>query len=184
MTLRENEYGELRRTIAVRGTVRVALLPVTFVWWAGLSVVLVLFSELPVAALFTLAVLAAGFEAVHALHVGVERIGRYLQVYYEESVANDSVTGSQPRWETTATAVGPALPGGGADPLFTVLFCCAAVVNLIPALLPAPTELELVVIAALHLIFIGRVLRARAAAAKQRRVELEQYRALARNSRP
>jgi len=50
-----------------------------------------------------------GFEAIHALHVGAERIGRYLQVYYED--APDA-----PRWETTAMAVGPALPGGGIDP--------------------------------------------------------------------
>jgi hypothetical protein len=77
-----------------------ALLRVTFVWWAGPSVVPVLFSELPVAALFTLAILAAGFEAVHALHVGPERLGRSLQVYYEEPAANGSVTGSQLRWET------------------------------------------------------------------------------------
>ena len=178
MTIRDHEYGELRRTIAIRGTVRVAFIPLTFVWWAGLSVVLVLFSELPVAALFTLAVLAAGFEAVHALHVGVERIGRYLQVAYEEAPLDSSVTGLQPAWETTAMKVGPALPGGGVDPLFTILFCAAAIVNLIPAVLPVPTGIEIGLIGALHIAFIVRVMRARSAAAKQRAVELEQYRAV------
>ena len=178
MTIRDHEYGELRRTIAIRGTVRVAFIPLTFVWWAGLSLVLVLFSELPVAALFTLAVLAAGFEAVHALHVGVERIGRYLQVAYEEAPLDNSVTGLQPAWETTAMKVGPALPGGGVDPLFTILFCSAAIVNLIPASLPVPTPIEMSLIGALHIAFIIRVLRARTAAAKQRAVELERYRAL------
>jgi hypothetical protein len=180
VTVRDHEYGELRRTIAIRGTVRVAFIPLTFVWWAGLSVVLVLFSELPVASLFALAVLAAGFEAVHALHVGVERIGRYLQVAYEEGSADSSVTGSQIGWETTAMKVGPALPGGGVDPLFTILFCCAAVLNLIPAVLPLPTPIEIGLIGALHVAFIIRVLRARTAAAKQRAVELEQYRAVLR----
>lgn len=178
MTIRDHEYGELRRTIGIRGTVRVASIPLTFVSWAGLSVVLVLFSELPVAALFTLAVLAAGFEAVHALHVGVERIGRYLQVAYEEAPLDSSVSGSQPGWETTAMKVGPALPGGGVDPLFTILFCSAAIVNLIPAILPVPTTIEISLIGALHITFIIRVLRARSAAARQRAIELEQYRAV------
>ena len=176
MTLREHEYAQLRRTVALRGTVRMALLPLTFVWWAGLSIVLVLFSELPVAALFTLAVLAASFEAVHALHVGVERIGRYLQVCYEEAGVDDSVIESRPRWETTAMAVGPALPGGGIDPLFTILYCCAAVTNVIPALLPLPTPLEIAVIGALHVLFIIRVMRARVAAGRQRAIELERFR--------
>jgi hypothetical protein len=178
VTVRDYEYAELRRTIAIRGTVRVALVPWTFAWWAGLTVVLVLFSELPVAALLTLAVLASGFEAVHALHIGVERIGRYLQVSYEEAAGDSSVTGLRPAWETTAMAVGPALPGGGADPLFTILFCCAAVVNLIPALLPIPTAIEIALIGALHVAFLIRVVRARMAAGKQRAVELERYRAL------
>jgi hypothetical protein len=178
VTIRDYEFGELRRTIAIRGTVRVAFIPLIFIWWAGLSLVLVLFSELPVAALYTLAVLAAGFEAVHALHVGVERIGRYLQVAYEEAGRDSSVTGSQPGWETTAMKVGPALPGGGVDPLFTTLFCGAAIINLIPAVLPVPTPIEISLIGALHIAFIIRVMRARSAAAKQRVVELERYRAV------
>jgi hypothetical protein len=116
-------------------------------------------------------VLAAGFEAIHALHVGVERIGRYLQVFYETS--NDG-----PRWETTAMAVGPSLPGGGIDPLFAVLFVCAGLVNLMPALLPQPTPLELAMLSLFHVLFVVRVARARGAAARQRAVELESYRAL------
>jgi hypothetical protein len=178
VTIRDYEYGELRRTIAIRGTVRVAFIPLTFISWAGLCLVVVMFSELPVAALFTLAVLAAGFEAVHALHVGVERIGRYLQVAYEEGLLDSSVSGSQGAWETTAMKVGPALPGGGVDPLFTILFCSAAIVNLIPAVLPVPTAIEISLIGALHVAFIIRVLRARGAAARQRGIELEQYRAV------
>ncbi|MGH7553944.1 MAG: hypothetical protein ACREMQ_13055, partial [Longimicrobiales bacterium] len=119
-----------------------------------------------------MAVLVGGFEAIHALHVGVERIGRYVQVYYESSE-------SGPQWETTAMAIGPALPGGGVDPLFTVLFALAAFVNVIPALLPAPIDVrEIGVIGALHAAFVVRLVRARGAAARQRAVELESYRAI------
>lgn len=75
-------------------------------------------------------------------------------------------------------AVGPSLPGGGIDPLFTVLFASAAVLNVIPALLPEPTRLELGVLATLHVGFLFRVVRARGAAARQRAVELESFRAL------
>jgi hypothetical protein len=147
------------------------LLPVTLVSWSGLTLVLLLFSELPVASLLTLGVLVGGFEAIHALHVGVERIGRYLQVFYE--------TGPDtPRWETTAMAVGPSLPGGGIDPLFSVVFVCAAVLNVMPALLPRPTTLELSVVVVLHAAFLFRVIRARGAAARQRAVELESFKAV------
>jgi len=150
-----------------------ALLPVTLLGWALVAVLLLLFGELPVAVLFSLAVLIGGFEAIHALHVGAERIGRYLQVYYED--APDA-----PRWETTAMAVGPALPGGGIDPLFTLVFASATFVNTIPALAlqPRPTSMEMGVIGVLHIAVVIRIVRARGAAARQRAVELESFRAI------
>jgi hypothetical protein len=178
MGLSEAEYLALRQTIAMRGTVRMVLLPVTFIAWSVLAAWLVLygpalvFSPIPLASVFPLAVLAAGFEAIHALHVGAERIGRYLQVFYEG-------TAGGPRWETTAMAVGPALPGGGIDPLFTLLFAGATALNAFGAVLPQPTTIELAAIGALHGAFMVRVIRARMAAARQRAVELESYRALA-----
>jgi hypothetical protein len=171
MSLRHAEYLALRQTIATRGTMRVVLLPVTLISWAVTALLLLLFSSQPVAAVFSLAMLAAGFEALHALHAGVERIGRYLQVYYEGDP-------DAPQWETAAMAVGPALPGGGIDPLFTIVFLSAAVLNVIPALVPQPTPAELGVIGALHVIFLIRVIRARIAAARQRAVELESFRAV------
>ena len=171
MSLTESEFTALRTTIAMRGTVRMALLPVTLLGWALVAVLLLLFGEFPAAVIFPLAVLVGGFEAIHALHVGAERIGRYLQVYYED--APDA-----PRWETTAMAVGPALPGGGIDPLFSVVFTAAALANLIPAFTPEPTRPELAVLLPLHFAFIVRVVRARGAAARQRAIELETYRAI------
>ena len=178
MSLNAAEFSALRQTIATRGTVRTVLLPVTLIAWSVLAATLLVFgpalvfSPLPLASIFPLVVLAAGFEAIHALHVGAERIGRYLQVFYEGA-------GDGPRWETTAMAVGPALPGGGIDPLFTVLFAGATVLNALTAVLPQPTTVELAAVGALHGAFLVRVVRAGMAAARQRAVELESYRALA-----
>ncbi len=123
MSLTESEYTVLRHTIASRGTARITLLPVTLIGWALVAGTLTVLGNNPATSLFPLAVLAGGFEAIHAMHVGVERIGRYLQVFYEG-------TADGPLWETTAMAVGPALPGGGVDPLFTVIFALATLLNL------------------------------------------------------
>lgn len=171
--LPDAEYAVLRHTIASRGTARMVLFPVVMIAWATLALLVLTFADAPIAALYSLAVLAGGFEAIHALHVGVERIGRYVQVYYENAEAG-------PRWETTVMAVGPALPGGGIDPLFTVVFTCAAFVNVIPALAlqPRATATELGVVGVLHLALVIRIVRARGAAARQRAVELETFRAI------
>jgi len=169
MGLTESEFTVLRRTIATRGTARIILLPATFIAWS--AVISVFLAAGPVDSLFSLAVLAAGFEAIHALHVGAERIGRYIQVYYETSIDG-------PQWETTCMSVGPALPGGGVDPLFSILFASATVANLIPVFLSAPPRPIVAIIGALHAAFLVRVGRARWAAARQRAVELESYRAI------
>jgi hypothetical protein len=171
MNLAESEFTVLRQTIASRGTVRIVLFPVTMIGWSALAGALTLVGSSPIASLFSLAVLVGGFEAIHALHVGVERIGRYLQVFHESE-------DNGPKWETTAIAVGPALPGGGVDPLFTPVFTCAVIINLIPALIPSPTWLEMFVIGVFHAVVLVRLVRARWAATRQRAVELESYRAL------
>jgi hypothetical protein len=172
MGLSQSEYSALRQTIAVRGTVRMALLPATLVAWAIVAS-LTPFAQAPgLGAIVALAALVGGFEAIHALHVGVERIGRYIQVFYE------SDTGA-PRWETTAMAVGPALPGGGVDPLFTVVFGLASAANLAGTLLTATLDrLWLGIVVLAHVAFLVRLVRARVAAARQRAVELESYRVI------
>lgn len=171
MNLSASEFTVLRQTIAARGTARIVLVPVTIAAWAILAAVLLTFPPLPLAVLLPLAILVGGFEAIHALHVGAERIGRYLQVFYEDQPDG-------PQWETTAMAVGPALPGGGIDPLFTVLFALVTLINLLPALLPRPLPVEFAVVGAFHAAFLLRLIRARGAAARQRAVELESFRAL------
>jgi hypothetical protein len=170
-TRADAEFNVLRQTIARRGTARMVLVPVTFIGWAALSLILVTWGGLPLAALIPLMVLAAGFEAVHALHVGAERIGRYLQVYYEADPDG-------PRWETTVMAVGPGLPGGGINPLFTVPFLCATVLNVVPGLMLEPNGVEVGVIALAHAALLLRIVRAQRAGARQRAVELESFRAV------
>jgi len=128
----------------------------------------ILFGDLPVAALPPLAVLVGGFETINALHVGVERIGRYLQVFYEGQPGG-------PAWESTAMAAAPRLRGGGVDPLFTVVFCAAAILNMTTALVPEPTALETLIVGGLHAAFLARVARARQMASTQRARELRAF---------
>jgi hypothetical protein len=169
MSLRDDEFRVMRHTIAVRGTVRMVLLPIALSGWALLAGGFLAFSQSPAGAAVSLLVLVATFEAVHALHVGVERIGRFIQVFYE--TAPDA-----PRWETTAMQLGPGLPGAGVDPLFTLVFVSAALCNLFVVFLPGPSATIAVLLVLIHALFIARVIRARLAAARQRTRDLEMFR--------
>ena len=172
MSPSQSEFTVLRQTIAARGTVRMILLPVTVIGWTSITAALLQGLTVPgLLPLVPLSVLIAGFEAIHALNVGVERIGRYLQVYYEGRVDG-------PMWETTAMSVGPGLPGGGIDPLFAVVFIAVSALNLALAAPELRTMTEIVTIVPVHAIFWIRVIRARGAAARQRAVDLETYRAV------
>jgi len=172
--LRAAEFAALRRTITARGTARVLLTPISCAAWAVVALAIVLYADIPVATLLSLVILVAGFEAVHALHVGTDRIGRYIQVFYEG-------TPGAPQWETAAITVGPSLPGGGVDPLFSAVFILAGLLNLgAAALVPQPTWTEFSFLGICHAAFVFRVVRARVAAARQRAVELESFKAVRR----
>ena len=183
MSPSQSEFTVLRQTIATRGTVRIALLPVTVIGWTAITVALLhggLHPLPPLLSLVSLSVLVGGFEAIHALNVGVERIGRYLQVYYE-TTASAGATASQaqgPMWETTAMSVGPGLPGGGIDPLFKVIFGALTGLNLVLVFPVLHTVTDYAVLIPVHAIFWIRVIRARGAAARQRAVDLETFRAV------
>jgi hypothetical protein len=170
------EYAVLRQTIAVRGTVRMALAAVTFIAWATLGLATFLYADAPIAAFFSLGALAGGFEAILMLHIGVERIGRFIQVFYEDP--RDADGPIRPRWETTAMVGGPALPGGGTDPLFAIPFVSAVALNLFISLVPGVTPIEAGVSALVHMVVVVRVIRARRAAATQRAKDLDHYRKL------
>ncbi|MBI2185677.1 MAG: hypothetical protein HYU37_00980, partial [Acidobacteria bacterium] len=55
--LRVAEFAALRRAIAARVTARIVIAPLTCAVWATLTLVVVLFSDLPLATLLSLAVL-------------------------------------------------------------------------------------------------------------------------------
>jgi hypothetical protein len=168
--VKEAEYRALRQTIQNRGTARMVVLPVAFLGWAGTAVAAAAVITVPVSTLVPLLVLAAGFEAVFALHVTVERIGRYLQVFHEHDEG----------WETTAMRFGERFPGIGPDPLFARIFLLATSVNFLPAALGFESPAELVLLAIPHFIFINRIRLARAFSRRQRAQDFERFSALAR----
>ena len=164
------EYRALRATIRERGSARVYVFVIGFVAWGALAVATASLTSIPVASLLPLLVLAAVFEAVFALHVGVERVGRYLQVFHE--------TGDGAAWERTAMAFGRPKGAAVADGLFTMPFLLAALFNIMPALIAQPTPAEIVFVVGAHALFVLRIAVARAAAARQRVVDLERFRQL------
>jgi hypothetical protein len=168
MTRRElEEYRALRATIRERGTARVWVFVTGLGAWAALVVATAALASLPVATLLPLLFLAAVFEAVFALHTGVERIGRYIQVFYEEA--------SERGWEQTAMAFGRAFPARGSDPVFAPYFWVAIVFNFVPALLAGAVRIEWTVVGIAHVIVAARIALARWQSARQRVVELQHF---------
>lgn len=172
--LQLEEYAALRATIRERGSIRVVLMVSTVAAWGALAMAIRVWLGAPWASLLPLVVLTAGFEAVFALHVGVERIGRFLQVVYE---GHDEDRLTRPTWEHCAMRFGQAAATGPrVDPLFTGLFVTAVAVNVLPAAWDAVTG-QLSAGAALtlgvvHLLPVVRMLQARAYAARQRALDL------------
>jgi hypothetical protein len=176
MTAREQvEYRALRATIRERGTARVYTFAGGIAAWGALTIATAALASTPLGTLLPLLVLAAVFEGVFALHVGVERIGRYLQVFYE---AED--TGA--RWEHIAMAFGRPAGAATTDALFPVPFLLAAIFNLAPALIVQPTIQELIFIGGAHALFVVRLVVARGAARRQRAIDLERFQQLKRGS--
>ncbi len=174
MTPRElEEYIALRATIRERGTARVWIFVVGLALWGVLLLGTAATMLAPVGTLLPLLLLGSVFEAVYALHTGVERIGRYLQVFHESGGTPTSA-----RWEHTAMAFGRADARGGPDPLFATLFVLAALCNFIPAMLAGAVPVEWAVIGACHLLFVGRVMLAKRQAAGQRAADLERFETL------
>jgi hypothetical protein len=171
LTSREQvEYTALRSTIRERGTARVCIFAGGMVAWGALAIATAALASTPVATLLPLVVLAGVFEAVFALHVGVERVGRYLQVYYE--------TRTGPGWEHAAMDFGRPPRAISTDALFTVPFCLATLFNVMPGVILAPTRAELGFVGGAHALFVLRLATARAAARSQRDVDLARFRQL------
>ena len=167
---RLEEFISLRGTIQSHGIARMVLLPIIFIGWAATAVATAATITVAISTLVPLLVLAAGFEAIFALHVRVERIGRYLEVVVQDAAAGHppaGITGgADRRSEHGAFSYSERFPGGP-DPLFSRLFVISVSVNFLPAALGGDVP-EVVVLAVFHLLFINRIRVAGAAAARQR----------------
>ena len=161
-----DEYRSLRATIRTRGTARVWVFFAGLTTWASLAIATAALMPVPMATLIPLVVLAAAFEGVFALHVGIERLGRYLQVFHQDT------------WEQISMTFGTPLAGTGTDPLFVVIFGLATVLNFTQVLVAGPVAVELIVIGAAHSLFLGRLVAARRAARRQRTADLERFQQL------
>jgi hypothetical protein len=172
--LQQLEYEALRATIRQRGTARLWLFWASLVAWGETFLVIQALGTLPAAcALISLLILVAGFESVAALHFGVERIGRYLQVAYEDAFSAPADFG----WERAAMEYGRRYETAGIDPLFTVIFAVAALLNLLPVA-RAGSGSEQIALVSAHLLFVARLIRIRRAARRQREEDLTRFRAL------
>lgn len=180
---RQSEYLVLRQTIAQRGALRPVLVLLGFAIWAALLIAVLVLLPYPVAASIPLLVLLATFEVIRPLHFGAERIGRYLQVFYEEDGAPNRSFGETPSWERVAMSFG-AVPGVGGHSLFVPLFLLATAINYLAVLLPGPVALEMSVMAIPHLAFLAWLVASDRAMRTQRALELARLRALRENPNP
>jgi len=172
---RRSEYVILRRTIAHRGALRPILVLSGLSIWAVLLTAALVWLPYPIAAAIPLFALAVTFEVIRPLHFGAERIGRYIQVFYEEDGDQGRALSDTPSWERVAMSFG-AVPGVGGHPLFVPLFLMATALNFLAVLLPEPAPIEMSVMALPHLAFIAWLVAADRAMRSQRAIELERLR--------
>ena len=167
----QSEYQALRDTIRERGTARLCAVLVGLAAWGGLAVALLVTELEGGITLVPFLVLVATFEFNFFIHTGVERIGRYLQVFYEERAGAIG-------WETTAMSYGAKFPSG-LDPLFSIVFATAAILNFFSALPVAERRPGWIVLSFVaHLVFGYRIVSARKLAAAQRALDLDRFRSL------
>jgi hypothetical protein len=175
--LSRQEFAALRGTIQARGVARSMTFLAGFASWAAILVATIIWLGNPIAAVVPLLMLVATFEVVRSLHLGVERIGRYIQVFFEEDATGRAVA-TGPAWEHTAMVFGPSLPGAGTHPFFLPLFMLATMANFLAVLLPSPLQVEIATLAVPHLAFVVWMFYGDRAMRKQRTTELTRYRAL------
>jgi hypothetical protein len=172
-----SEYLVLRRTIAQRGALRPVLVVAGIGTWALVLTVVVAWLPYPVAAAIPLLVIAATFEAIRPLHFGSERIGRYLQVFYEEAGEPGRPLRDTPSWERVAMSFGK-VPGVGGHPLFVPIFFLATLANYLAVIIPGPLPIEMGTLAIPHVAFIAWLIAADRAMKRQREIELTRLREL------
>lgn len=174
------EFRALREAIAARGQLRSTLALTGLLAWSGLLALVLVALSYPVAAALPLTVLVATFEVIRPLHAGAERIGRYLQVFFEEAAAAEpgGAALSPPAWERTAMALGATVPGAAGHPLFAPVFGIATAVNFLAVLMPGPVPVELAAMAVPHAAFLAWLLYTDRGMRAQRVRELARFREL------
>ena len=177
------EYLVLRQTLAQRGALRPVLVLVGVAFWAFALIAVLALLPYSVAAAIPLLILLATFETIRPLHFGAERIGRYLQVFYEEDGDPNRRMSDTPSWERVAMSFG-VVPGVGGHALFVPLFLIATAINYLAVLLPRPVTLELSVMAIPHLAFIAWLVAADRAMRAQRALELARFQELYKAPQP
>ena len=155
MTPRElEEYRALRATIRERGTARVWIFVVGLGIWGGL--VIATASPSPRCRRRRCCRCwrwPASSKRVFALHTGVERVGRYIQVFYESDRPGDSLELGTHR-DGVRPCLSEAAPAIRCSRRF---FWIATVCNFIPAVLAGAVPVEWTVIGVAHVLFIVRV---------------------------
>jgi hypothetical protein len=175
------EYKALRATVRERGTARMCIVLAGVIAWAALLMAVNAFEADRAATLVPLMVLASTFEISFFIHTGVERIGRYLQLFFEEAGAGSEGGEARSGWETTIMAFARSSSGGpsGPSPLFVTLFAIAALTDFAGSFPAAARHVAWVAISFVaHLIFGWRLVFAQRASASQRALDLERFRAL------
>ena len=164
-----DEYNALRATIRERGTTRVWIVLAGTVGWASVALATLAVAAPPLLTLLPLLVLATTFEVTFALHTGVERVGRYIQVFFEEP-------GGMTGWEHRIMEFGRSGKRRlSTDPLFARSFLLGVVLNLVAALAAGPIAIEWAVLGIAHALLAVRILVARREAAGQRAADLARF---------
>lgn len=173
-----SEYVILRRTIAHRGALRPVLVLTGLGLWAAALIAVLALLPYPVAAAIPLLVLVVTFEVIRPLHFGAERIGRYLQVFYEEDGDPGRALTDAPSWERVAMRFS-SVPGVGGHPLFIPIFFLAVVVDVfLFGTLTGPVTIESAFVGGAHGAFIAWMFITDRAMRKQRDADLERLRSL------
>jgi hypothetical protein len=171
-----DEYNALRATIRERGTARMWVVLAGIVAWAATALATAALAVAPIVTLIPLLVLATTFEITFALHTAVERVGRYIQVFFEESAGAAG-------WEHRIMEFGRAAARpSSTDPLFVRTFLIAALLNLLTGAIAAPAPVEWVVLGLAHALLGWRILAARREAAGQRAADLARFREIQKAS--
>jgi hypothetical protein len=170
----EVEYQSLRDTIGRRGSARMFAILGGLAAWGALAIAVLVSNLDGVATFVPLLVLAGTFEISFFVHTGIERVGRYLQVFHEEPAGWSG-------WETAAMHYGAKFPSG-LDPLFSTLFGAAAALNLLGSIGSGHRRPEWIALSlAAHLAFAFRIVSARRRARSQRALDLDRFRNLLSN---